>query len=317
MARGGESELHDESVMTPRRVGEMSLSGFLAVALFLVVIWGTAYTLVGVGVRELSPIWLVAGRTVVATVLVTAVVLLSGRRFPPLRDQRWLWYAFLGQTGVTVPFFLLSEGQTRVDSGLTAIIVGSMPILTVVMAHFFTDEKLNWRKSLGFLVGFAGIVVLFLPEELGLGLVGEWRHQLLLLGAALLYALTTVTAKNAPETDSLVGAAIMLISAAVTANLAALTTGIPQDVAPWAWWVVLALGVGSTALGTIFYLLVVDRTGPSAMAKINYFPPVVSVIAGVWLLSEPFTWRIVVAFAIIMVGVWLSRPPVGRPSPGS
>ena len=313
MARGGESELQNESVTgSGPRVGEMSLPGFLAVAAFLVFIWGTAYTLVGVGVQELSPIWLVAGRTLVATVLVTGVVLAMGKRFPPLKDSRWLWYGLLGQTGVTVPFFLLSEGQTRVDSGLTAIIVGSMPILTVVLAHFFTDEKLNWRKSLGFFVGFAGIVVLFLPDDFTLGLVGEWRHQLLLLGAAFLYAFTTVTAKNAPETDSLVGAAIMLISAMVSANVAALMTGLPQDVEPWAWWVVLALGVGSTALGTIFYLLVVDRTGPSAMAKINYFPPIVSVAAGVWLLSEPFTWRIVAAFAIIMVGVWLSR---GRSTP--
>ena len=281
---------------------------FLAIALFLIVIWGTAYTLVGVGVRSLSPIWLVAGRTLVACALMLAVVYGTGRRLPGFRDPRWLWYALLGQTGVTVPFYLLSEGQTRVDSGLTAIIIGAMPILTVVLAHFFTQEKLDVRKLVGFAIGFLGIVLLFLPEDISFGLVAEWRHQSLLLIAALLYAVTTVMAKNAPETDSLVGAAIMILSAAATASLGALASGLPEPIPAHVWWVVLGLGVGSTALGTIAYLFVVDRAGPSAMAKINYFPPVVSVVAGVWLLGEPFSWRVVAAFAVIMLGVAVSRP---------
>ena len=117
-----------------------------------------------------------------------------------------------------------------------------------------------------------------------------------------------MAAKRAPETDSLVGAAIMVVSAAVSACVWAILSGPPSQPQPdWIWLVVVGLGVGSTALGTIFYLRVVDGTGPSAMAKINYFPPVVSVIAGVWFLQEPFSWRIVIAFAVIMVGVALSR----------
>ena len=286
----------------------LPLPAFLALALFLVLIWGTAYTLVGLGVRSLPPIWLVAGRMVVGSAVMLAALRLTGRRLPPLRDPRWIWYGVLGQIGVTIPFYLLSEGQTRVDSGLTSIIIGSMPILTVVLAHFFTQEKLDARKLAGFVVGFLGIVLLFLPRELSFGLVAEWRHQSLLLIAALLYAVTTVMAKNAPDTDSLVGAAIMVLSAAVTANLGALATGLPEPFPAHVWWVVLGLGVGSTALGTIAYLYVVDRAGPSAMAKINYFPPVVSVVAGVWLLGEPFSWRVVAAFAIIMLGVAVSRP---------
>jgi len=292
-------------------VGEtgLSLPVFLLVAIFLMLLWGTAYTLVAVGVRSLSPIWLVAGRTVVATVLILGALYASGRRLPPLRDARWLWYALLGQIGITIPFYLLSEGQTRVDSGLTAIIVGSMPILTVILAHFFTQERLTPRKLLGFVVGFTGIVLLFLPDDFSLGLVSEWRHQSLLLCAALLYAITTVTAKRAPETDSLVGSAIMILSATITANIGAFASGLPPEPLPaHIWWVILGLGVGSTALGTITYLWVVDRSGPSAVAKINYFPPIISVIAGVWFLSEPFTWRIVAAFTIIMIGVAISRP---------
>lgn len=286
-------------------LGRAKLAG---VSVLLILIWGTAYTLVGLGVRRLEPIWLVAGRTGVAAVLMLAVLRLSGRRLPSFRDPRWLWYGALGQTGITVPFWLLSVGQVRVDSGLAAILVGSMPILTVVLAHLFGDERLTPRRLLGFVVGFAGIVILFLPGDLGLGLVGEWRHQLLLVGAAGLYAATTVAARGAPETESLTGATLMVVSAAATAGVWALASGLPANPQPpWIGLVVGALGVGSTAVGTILYLRVVDGAGAGAVAKINYFPPVVSVLAGVAFLGEPFTWRVVAAFAVIMLGVWMSR----------
>jgi len=69
----------------------------------------------------------------------------------------------------------------------------------------------------------------------------------------------------------------------------------------------IGLGVGSTALATILYLYVIQKTGPSVMAKINYFVPLASVIFGVGFLGEVFSWRMVIAFAVIAVGVMVSR----------
>lgn len=72
-------------------------------------------------------------------------------------------------------------------------------------------------------------------------------------------------------------------------------------------WMAIGLGIGSTALATILYLYVIQETGPSVMAKINYFVPLASVIFGVGLLGEAFSWRMVVSFVIIVIGVMVSR----------
>ncbi len=283
-------------------------SHLLGIAIILVLIWGSAYTIVDVGVRYMTPIWLVAYRLIIGAVLVTAYVLVSGEKLPKLSDRRWLWYFSLGMSGSVIPFFLLTTGQVHVDSGLTSIIVGAMPLMTIVLAHFFTQEKLNWQKSLGFIIGFCGIIVLFLPDDLSLQLVKNWKSQLMIVGGAGCYAVTTVAAKRAPQTQSSVGAAMMLICAACVGFIwacltepADLTTPLPGLLSA------IALGVGSTALATILYLYVIQKTGPSMVARINYFVPATSVIFGVWLLDEPFTGRTAFAFIVIGLGVMISR----------
>ena len=264
--------------------------------------------MVGVGVKYMTPIWLVAYRLVIGAVFIIGYVMAMGAKFPKLTDVRWLWYFGMGMTGMVIPFFLLSTGQVKVDSGLTAIIVGAMPLMTIVLAHFFTDERLNLAKSIGFFIGFLGIIILFLPDNLSLELVSDWTSQLLIVGAAFCYAVTTIAAKRAPQTPSSVGAGMMLICSAIVGLIWALLTGVPTAIPDMPGLLsAVGLGVGSTALATILYLYVIDQTGPSVMAKINYFVPVASVIFGIWLLNEPFTWRMVVSFIVILVGVFVAR----------
>ena len=281
---------------------------FLAIAAYLIIVWGTAFNMLDVVVRHMSPIWLVAWRTLIATFLIVSWALFKGYRFPKLTDKRWLWYLGLALTGMVIPFFLTASAQTTIDSGISAILTGTMPLLTLGLAHIFTAEKMSRRKVIGFFIGFIGTVILFLPEDLSWGLVMDWKAQLLVMGAALCYAITTVAAKKAPETPSTLGAAMMVGWAAVASVSAALMTGPPDFSVPaFTWILILALAIGSTAIATIFYLFMIERNGPTTLAKINYFPPFAAVLVGIWLLNEPFTIRIAIAFGVIMLGVWIAR----------
>lgn len=281
-------------------------------AVILIIIWGSAFTMVGVAVRYISPIWVVALRLAVGATFLTFFLYLSGKRFPPLRDKRWLWYSALGLTSSVIPFFLLGVGQQTVDSGLTAILVAGMPLLTIIMAHFFTDEKLTPVMFLGFVIGLLGIIILFFPDDLSSNLVSDWKAQLLIIGAAFFYALTTVAAKIAPKTPSTVAAAMMMLMAAIFGLIAALATGFEGAVPPTGkemitLLMILGLGFGSSGIAAVLYLYVIDVAGTSVMAGINYFVPVASVIFGVWLLNEPLTWRTFASFGIIVLGVMISR----------
>lgn len=293
---------------TPEPESPIRPAVLYAIAATLILTWGLAYPMVSVAVRDVSPIWLVASRTSIAAVLLVTYAKLRGRNFPNLRDRRWLWYSLMGMTGIVMPFFLFAKAQITVDSGICAIIGSAMPIFTIILAHFFANEAMSWRKFIGFMIGFTGVVVLFLPNNMSLELISDWRAQLLAVFAALLYAITTILAKRAPDTPPSVAAAMMVLCASIVSLIIAVVSGVPSTLpSVLSLTMLIGLGVGSTAYANILYLYVVRKTGPSTLARINYFPAIVSVAAGVWFLKEDFTWKIVIAFAVIVIGMFISR----------
>ncbi len=288
---------------------------YWAAALFLVVVWGSAFNLIEIAIAYVEVTWVVAWRLLIGAILLTAIVFLTGRKLPKITNSRWVWYLGLSFTGMTLPFLLTAEGQKEIDSGVSAILVGVMPLMTIILAHLVKTEQLTSRKLAGFAIGLIGTFILFLPEDFALKFVDEWQAQTRVLGAAFCYAVTTVFAKKAPDTDPMIGAALMTICGSTIAILIALINDpIPTNVHLYGWLSIVGLAIGSSGLATIVYLAVIDRNGPTELAKINYFPPFVAVLLGVIWLGEPFTPRIAIAFAIIMFGVWFSK---GRANPSS
>jgi len=261
----------------------MNQSKFLATALTLIIVWGSAFTMIDVAVRSVSPIWLVATRIILGAILVTAYVYMKGLRLPPLSHVIWRWYALLGMTGMVLPFFLVSVGQKTIESGISAILIGAMPLITIILAHFATSEKMTRMKFFGFLIGFSGLIILFIPRDFSLSLISDWKAQSLILLAAFFYAITTVV-------------------------IWALIEGIPATPPePIAYWMILGLAIGSTGFATILYLNMIDVKGPTIMASINYFVPVASVVFGIWFLGETLTLQKLIAFFVIIAGVATSR----------
>ena len=280
----------------------------MIITIALILIWGSAFTIIDVAVRSVSPIWLVASRVILAAIMITAYTYFKGLRLPPLTDVRWLWYAVMGLTGATLPFFLIGLGQETIESGISAILVGAMPLMTIILAHFFTQERMTLMKLIGFVIGFTGLIVLFLPQDFSLSLVSDWKAQSLALLAAFFYSLTTIIAKRAPETDSNIGASMLLICSGLTATIWALFEGVPQTPPePIAYLMIFLLAIGSTGIATILYLYMIDVKGPTVLAAINYFVPVASVIFGIWLLGEELTLQKLIAFFVIIIGVVISR----------
>ena len=277
-------------------------------AFLMVIVWGSAFTLVSIGVKYISPLWLVTYRLIIGAILIIIYVKFKGLNLPNIKDKRWIWYFAMGLIGMVIPFFLLSTGQVIIDSGLTAIMVGTMPLMTVILAHFFTNEKLSITKIIGFIFGFIGIIILFLPSDFSIELTENWSSQLIIIIAAFCYAVTTIIAKRAPDTPATVGACMMLICAATACLFVALLTGFPSSIPPLLGILTaFGLGVGSTAFASILLLYIIDQTGPSTIAKINYFVPLASVIFGVIILDEILSMRIFIAFVIILIGMFISQ----------
>ncbi len=277
----------------------------------VVFIWATGYTLMGYTVAKgFPPAWIPLARVGLPALAITAFVYLRGLRLPKMTDSRWLWYGLMGFLGMTAPFFLQGKGQQTVESGISSILInGGMPLMTIVLAHFFVrSEPLSLRKFTGFIIGFIGVVFLYLPEDLSLDLVREWKGQTFILSVALSYALAAIVAKRAPKTPASVGAAIMLLTALASAFVIAAFSGLPKGEIPGGVILALfALSVFYTGLSDILYLKVISLSGPSMIAKINYLVPVFALIFGIVFLGEAFSWRAVAAMMIIITGLLISR----------
>ncbi|MBN4055813.1 EamA family transporter [bacterium AH-315-J23] len=277
-------------------------------------LWGTEYTLVGtIDAEVVSEAWQVVIRMVFAALFMVVFVYMRGNKLPNLRDKSWIAYGTMGFIGMTIPFYLIARGYNEgVDSGLISILIGVTPLFTVILAHFFVrSEPLTKLKSLGFFIGFIGVCVLFLPNELSWALVDNWQAQALIVLAAFGYAATSILGKRAPEQPASVGAALMLLGGALSALLGTFMlagSDIPGAMPPAKIIGTLAaLTIGATFFGNLLYLRLLQISGPSLIAKINYIVPIVAIISGMVFLSEGLQSRYIIALIIILAGLYIAR----------
>ena len=277
----------------------------------LVAMWGSAFMMTGIAVRDFSPTVLVTVRLIMSAVLLGGLVLLRGMRFPML-GRFWLFSLLIALAGNCVPFWLISFGQQRVESGLAGILMGIMPLTTMVLAHFFVPgERLNVIKATGFAIGFTGLVVLLGPAAL-LELKGQGNtllYELAILGGAVCYAIQAIVARHRPPADPLVAAAgVMVMGSLVMLPIGA--AGAPAELAAapvGPLWALLALAVVATSIATVVFLKLVTVAGPSFTSFINYLIPVWAVLMGMLFLGERPGVAAMVALALILSGIGLGE----------
>ncbi len=277
----------------------------------LVLLWGSAFALTAVAVETAPPGLIVSVRLWVASAFLLGWCAFQGARLPrlwPRPDPVWGWLAALGVVGNALPFFLNSWGQQTVPSSLASVLISATPLATVALAHFFVPgEHMTPRKALGFCVGFLGVVLLIGPAALADMGGPAFIAQLAILGAALSYGTNGVIARRAPVKSSAVGAAgMVLVAAVITTPLGAqaLLAGARPDAAAWA--AMLALGLGSTGLAAVTYFATVRSAGPSFASLANYLMPVTAVLIGVGLLRERLDTSAYLAIAVILAGIVLA-----------
>ena len=286
--------------------------------LALVAMWGSSFLFTKIAVAAIAPASVVAGRLVLGAAVLLGLVWLSRRSLP--RDARsWGFFALMALFGNGLPFLLIAWGQQRIDSGLAGILMAVMPLSTLLLAHFFVaGEGMTRAKAAGFLLGFAGIVVLMGPAALlelqggGTALVSE----LAVLGGAVCYAINSIIARRRPEGHALVAAAgVMLLASLAMLPAAAVLEGFAvPELAPLPAAAVGFLGLVSTALATVVFFKLIALAGPSFLSLINYLIPLWAVLIGMIFLAESPDWGALAALALILTGIALSETG-GRASP--
>lgn len=297
-------------------------SSTLDIALWfaLAAMWSSSYAVIKVGVETIDPMVLVAGRMMIAALVVYIVMRTLGQKLCCSR-RAMVDYAVTGLLGSTVPFLFITYGEQVVDSALAAILMGCAPLATIVLANAVLPEE-PMTKTLLFAVASAltGVALLVGPEAL-FGLGGNVVGQLAIIAATLCYAVSTVYIKVAVRRPALEMAAGSMLVGAVCVTLAAglmgKDWGVPLTMTSAG--AVLYLGVVSTAAANLIYFFLVPRLGANKLSQVNFVVPVGGTLIGVLLLGEQLGFQRILALIIISGAVFLvlrnrSETPCTPPS---
>jgi drug/metabolite transporter (DMT)-like permease len=297
--------------MTPPRY---ALSDWVMLSV-LVACWGSAFAMIEVGLQALSPLILVTGRLAISAVLLLGVCYAQGNSLK-LPWRQWGFFFVLAAVGICMPFSLISWGQLGVNSGLAGILMAITPLMTLLLSHFVNkNEHITRLDLLGFLIGFAGIVVLVGPDALGdLGGAGL-IFQLAVIGGAVCYAVNgVITPFNQVKNTLVTATGTMLAATLIMLLLVLLQTPsgeIRLDFEAAA--AVLFLALFSTAIPHLVFYRLIDSAGPAFYSLSGYLIPVWAVVAGVVFLQERPDWNAYGALALILSGIAISQ--IGRREP--
>ena len=248
-------------------------------------------------------------RVLMAAILLTGYLYWRGRRFPT-NWRSWAIFLVFAFFGNLLPFYLISWGQQHVSSGIAGLLMAVMPLATMVLAHYLlVGETLNRNKIAGFVLGISGVAIILWPAMHG---DSALLSSLLILLAAISYALNSILVRRLPSHDVLVAAAGVMVVASIIIVPVWLIQDRPWQNS-WEWQTVLPLiwlGIGPTAIATLTYFSVVATAGPTFLSYINYFVPVVAYFAGALLLGERIDVLSLAALGLIVLGIaWSRRKP--------
>lgn len=278
--------------------------------------WGTTYLAARVAIESYPPFLMAGTRHVAAGVLLAAFVKMRGIELPALAS--WRGHALLGALMVGAGNGLLVWAQQFVPSGMAAVMISMIPFWMVGIEAFMPGgERLRARQVLGLLIGFGGIVLL---ASLGGKLAGAGDRQFLLGVIATQcsccgWAIGSAYAKRHNRHENVLAAtALQMALGGVLLMVIGTAAG------EWSHWeytlrstiAVLYLLIVGSFVGYVCYTYALKYLPISTVALYAYVNPVIAVILGSLVLSEPFTRWMVVAIAIIFLAIWIVRPGSGQ-----
>lgn len=268
-------------------------------------IWGSSFILMKAGMTNLSPYQVAAIRILSGGLVLLPIAI---RHFKELPTEKLGWVIITGFVGSFFPAFLFCIAETRIDSSLAGMLNALTPVFTILIGTIFFNIQVTLRKSLGILLGFAGLSGLFLAK--GAVNLQDISYATLVLAATLCYGLNINLVNHHMKGVSAVNiAAIAFAFLLLPALLVLYFTGyfsLAVQTKPilLATGASVILGVLGTALATIFFYMLVKKAGPIFTSLVTYGIPFVAIAWG-FAYGETINLLQVCCLGVILGGVWL------------
>jgi len=278
--------------------------------IFLVVlalIWASAFFNIKIATYSYGPLTIAFLRILLGAIPVVGLCFFKKIKIEAF-SKDWYWFASIGIINLVIPFFLIAYGVQKVQSNLAAILMASTPLSATILSHFFTsNEKINFTKAFGVLLGFSGIVFLFSDNIL----INEnnFLPALIIFFASTFYVIGgLLTLKISNKKNENVTASMLIWA---TIFLLPITAYVEQ---PWnlnprldSTISLVYLGIFSTGLAWLMRFRILKNNGLVFQAQVAYLIPIFGIILGYIFLNEIITSKVIVAVAAVILGIYFVK----------
>ena len=223
-------------------------------------------------------------------------------------SRDWPWFAMIGFINLVAPFFLIAYGVKSVQSNLAAILMSTTPLSSTVLAHFYTkNEKFNFIKTIGILIGFSGIIFLF-SDNLLIDENNFTSALLILLGSTCYVIGGVLTLKISKKKNENVTGSILIWATIILIPLVILfeqpwqsTPRIDSTIS------VIYLGLVSTGIAWLLRFRILINNGLIFQSQVSYLIPIFGTILSYIFLKEIITIKVLISLIAVVIGIYFVK----------
>lgn len=286
--------------MTPRDLLDLTL---------LAALWGGSFLFMRYAVPDFGVVPLIWLRVALASICLLPLLLLK-RQFGALRRQAGaLTIMSLFNSGL--PFLLIAWATLSITAGLASIMNAMTPVFTALIGALWLGDRLDGRRSLGLLLGLAGVALLaadkadFRPGGSG------WAIVAMLLATACYGFAANHTRRYLQGVPALVNATGTQLVSALVLLPPALWSWPERMPGLGPWLAALVLGVACSALAYLLFFRLIARVGASRAVTVTFLVPVFGTLWGALFLGEPVTASMLAGGAVVLLGTGLATGVIG------
>ena len=273
----------------------------------LALIWASAFFNIKIATYSFGPITIAFLRVFFGAIPVLLLCYYKNIEIEAF-SKDWHWFAIIGFINLVAPFFLIAYGVKSVQSNLAAILMSTTPLSSTILGHFYTkNEKFNFVKTIGILIGFTGIIFLF-SDNLLIDKNNFSSALLILLGSTCYVIGGVLTLKISKKKNENVTGSILIWA---TIILIPLVSFIEQ---PWnleprldSIISVIYLGLISTGVAWLLRFKILVNNGLIFQSQVSYLIPIFGTILSYIFLKEIITAKILVSLCAVVIGIYFVK----------
>ena len=274
---------------------------------FLALIWASAFFNIKIATYSFGPVTIAFLRVFFGAIPVLLLCYFKKIKIEAF-SKDWHWFAMIGFINLVAPFFLIAYGVKSVQSNLAAILMSTTPLSSTILGHFYTkNEKFNFIKTFGILIGFSGIIYLF-SDNILINENNFISALLILLGSTCYVVGGVLTLKISKKKNENVTGSILIWAVLILIPLSILIEK-PWNLNPRldSTISVIYLGLVSTGLAWLLRFRILVKNGLIFQSQVSYLIPIFGTILSYIFLKELITIKILVALIAVIVGIYFVK----------